>query len=277
MDLHRGKVPPWLIVRGPQLAGNPSIPNGSACRLLELPPELRNYIYELVVTRNGPIDMRPRSWSLDGLPEIELRQPALAGTCKQIRAEALATFYSLNVFEQTFEIGGWLNDGESLAAYLDAMGVEFCRCLTKVRILFVFREYPNPAPLLPWVKLFCRGSRCMPPQGVFELSAVTKPVEGPKWAHLEWVDDLMKDLEALGWHMFEADELNLDMRTDLRIKRAMRHWLAGVERQEYKQLIGSLDRETRSDVGSSDDETRNDGGYQRRSRKRRRDRRDRRD
>ncbi|EMC97492.1 hypothetical protein BAUCODRAFT_40938, partial [Baudoinia panamericana UAMH 10762] len=58
------------------------------CRLLDIPPELRNRIYchllpfkqEIILTVNG------------------YARPALLATCKQVRNEALKMFYANNTF-----------------------------------------------------------------------------------------------------------------------------------------------------------------------------------
>lgn len=63
----------------------------SASPLLRLPAELRNRIYELALTRQGPRKMI-KAWDRPG------RQPGLTRTCRAIRAEALPIFYSINEF-----------------------------------------------------------------------------------------------------------------------------------------------------------------------------------
>lgn len=211
------------------------------CRLLMLPPELRNCIYELVVTRDTPISMRPNARSTNGKSKIYLQQPALAATCRQIQKEVLEIYYSRNIFEQIFDIGGWLNDGKSFAAYLDTMGPALCKCLTKVRMLFVFREHPNPGSILPWLRVFCRGSDCMPRPEALNLDYVIKPVDGHAWSHIDWLEGLMNDLTTLGWRMFGADQpFPNGQKSNRQVHIDAYVWLLSLGKEEYKGLIDEL-------------------------------------
>ena len=63
------------------------------CRLLELPAELRAYIYELAVVTKRPIVVEP--WALKAHPV----QPPLTQVSRQIRGESLPAFFSQNAFE----------------------------------------------------------------------------------------------------------------------------------------------------------------------------------
>ena len=73
--------------------------------LLKLPPELRDRIYEfavlsphVVILTRWTVDV---SWDMYGSAPIDrslVAQPALTKTCRQIRAEALAVFYSSTTF-----------------------------------------------------------------------------------------------------------------------------------------------------------------------------------
>lgn len=64
--------------------------------LLELPPELRNYIYELVLVEPSTIKLVTLrdAWDIS-----KVRRPTMAGICKQIRQEALPIYYERNTFE----------------------------------------------------------------------------------------------------------------------------------------------------------------------------------
>ena len=62
-------------------------------RLLELPPELRNYVYELSVVSNTSIVIEP------GDKSTRAKQPPLILVNRQIRSEALLIFYAQNTFE----------------------------------------------------------------------------------------------------------------------------------------------------------------------------------
>lgn len=112
----------------------------SLCRLLNLPSELRLYVYELTVIRNLLIRVTrlcalgiDRANKYEHEYNIEWRkggnnirlQPALSRTCKSVRADVLQIFYGRNTFEASYcghegqdDLDGWLN----------AIGVEN-RCL----------------------------------------------------------------------------------------------------------------------------------------------------
>lgn len=223
--------------------GDPSFPVGDTCRLLGLPPELRELIFELVVTRNGPINMRPRPWIANGTDESQLQQPALTATCKQIRRESLGLFYSLNTFEQTFEIGGSIDDGRSVATYLDAIGVDMCKCLRKVHLLFIFRFQPTSKNIMPWIELFNRASLYMPRPGVFQLESAQGSWERPELLNLKLADDLMKDLEAFGWHLHDEGQLRPTFRTRKGIKIALRQWFVKVGNVGCKGFMKALEHD----------------------------------
>jgi len=55
--------------------------------LLDLPPELRNTVYELTLVSETPIK-----------PLEDRQQPAISNLCRQIRAESLPVYYSVNSF-----------------------------------------------------------------------------------------------------------------------------------------------------------------------------------
>ncbi|KAJ9627634.1 hypothetical protein H2203_002846 [Taxawa tesnikishii (nom. ined.)] len=60
-------------------------PASNPSRLLSLPPELRNRIYEYVLTRRH----RLLPWKRQNIYPVE---PALTRTCRQMRSEALGVF-----------------------------------------------------------------------------------------------------------------------------------------------------------------------------------------
>ncbi|KAK4546753.1 hypothetical protein LTR36_001485 [Oleoguttula mirabilis] len=71
------------------IASEPSTAWNGNCRLLELPPELRNHIYELAlptVARWSAIEKYTES-------DLPNHQPALTRVSRQIRAEALPLYY----------------------------------------------------------------------------------------------------------------------------------------------------------------------------------------
>lgn len=71
-------------------------------RLLDLPAELRTYIFELSVVSGKPlVTFRLDRYQQDTLQEAT--QPALTRASKQLRSESLLLFYSCNTFIQHTE------------------------------------------------------------------------------------------------------------------------------------------------------------------------------
>lgn len=71
------------------------------CPFLNLPPELRNYIYELVLLRPNSITVAS-SMDNEAAAQVTLKavlQPALTRTCRQLRVDGLPVFYGGNTFE----------------------------------------------------------------------------------------------------------------------------------------------------------------------------------
>lgn len=68
-------------------------------RLMKLPAELRNLIYELVVVEAKTIDIVDPD-HVQGGPGVSERakQPGIAQVCRQLRREVLPIFYSQNTF-----------------------------------------------------------------------------------------------------------------------------------------------------------------------------------
>ncbi|KAK5737167.1 hypothetical protein LTR17_006950 [Elasticomyces elasticus] len=70
--------------------------------LLELPPEIRNFIFELVVVSPRPLgaglSVRWESEIAVSQTKVSPRQPALAHVNRQLRDECLAIFYGQNAF-----------------------------------------------------------------------------------------------------------------------------------------------------------------------------------
>ncbi|KAK4622091.1 hypothetical protein CLAFUW4_06607 [Fulvia fulva] len=83
------------------------------CHLLELPAELRNRIYELVVADHTSI-----------------HQPNLMRTCRQTRGEALSLFYSTHIFHFSFEFDDVLP--ASLVGWTNSIGKERADLVNKV-------------------------------------------------------------------------------------------------------------------------------------------------
>lgn len=73
-------------------------PQGVACPLLELPAELRNEIYGLVLCKNDRIVVSSAGYEREGLLSV----------CKQVRQEALKIYYYENKF--VVEVHKWNSD-----------------------------------------------------------------------------------------------------------------------------------------------------------------------
>ena len=80
-----------VVTIAPAQFSSPPQPGGL---LFKLPPELRNVIYELVVTRKGKMAIVNQIISNIRSPV----QPDLTRTCSKIRTEALPIFYGINTF-----------------------------------------------------------------------------------------------------------------------------------------------------------------------------------
>lgn len=74
--------------------------------LERLPAEIRNHIYALVVVREDHLDLT-----------IALRQPGLAATNSEIRAEVLPVFYGANVFMWKASMGRSNHDKRLIEQY----------------------------------------------------------------------------------------------------------------------------------------------------------------
>ena len=92
---------------------------GKPCLLLALPAELRNTIYSLVVVEQHPIEVKA------GI------EPALLATNHQIRAEAIAVFYSMNTFQSLH--GYLLFSVEKAARWIRNLGEARTEMLTSLR------------------------------------------------------------------------------------------------------------------------------------------------
>lgn len=101
------------------------------CRLLALPPELRNKIYIQFLVQATPIQISERSTEPSAaaqgatLQYERLIEPAFLQTCHQIRYEALPIFYGENVFFTSVK--------DAIAPWLLAIGPEKTRLVRHVR------------------------------------------------------------------------------------------------------------------------------------------------
>lgn len=96
----------------------PSRTGADRCRLLELPAELRNYIYELVVSE-------PEIVAIRGC----VQQPGLTRTKRQIRAETITLYYETNTFQlrcSSPTFWPWLNLNTMHIASINNIRIVLC-------------------------------------------------------------------------------------------------------------------------------------------------------
>lgn len=83
---------PTVAESQPSVTFSGSTPNlRHSTSFLDLPPELRNEVYGHNLIKNYPIEVRPT--------QPYLKEPALSAVNKQVRFEALAIWYGVNIFE----------------------------------------------------------------------------------------------------------------------------------------------------------------------------------
>ena len=223
------------------LSDEPAAPfNNGECRLLKLPPELRNYIWELVVLRDQPINMRVgrRIWNADGTPSVCLKQPALAATCKQTRHEVLGMYYSGNSFTITIRADDkHYHDAKTLARYLSAMGPEYCRCLTRVRVIMKFGRKPSACRLVPFVRVFCNGSDCIPRRDALTCEVSLRDSTAHDDDYVAWLTQMLKDLEDFGRQLEHEKRVPED---EWELRRWMSRSLYGLHKEGYKRAAEEL-------------------------------------
>ncbi|KAK4990706.1 hypothetical protein LTR66_006747, partial [Elasticomyces elasticus] len=108
-------------------------------RFLDLPAELRNLIYELVLISDQPITTNfagsRRDHGSSAAAEYSLMPPPLAAVNKQIREEALPIHYGMNVFEFRNSWSGLY--AEPVGKTLKTIGPEGCSMLRYVTVSYV--------------------------------------------------------------------------------------------------------------------------------------------
>ena len=118
-------------------------------RLLDLPPELRNRIYCLVLVKGSEISIQTKIKQIE-----ESEACALLRTCRQVYREAVSTYYSFNIFKlyhtSNFfpQLRGWFQSiGEENLRQIQFMRlqgsihrVEDCASHCHVHVNFDFRE-----------------------------------------------------------------------------------------------------------------------------------------
>lgn len=96
--------------------------------LSRLPPELRNYIYELTLIERNDIKInKPRTCHN---PSRVWKPPPLLQTCGQLRTEALPVYYSNNKF---VVVENFWSEPVTLEAWLGTIGAEARRCVRSIR------------------------------------------------------------------------------------------------------------------------------------------------
>ncbi|KAK5686521.1 hypothetical protein LTS10_002641 [Elasticomyces elasticus] len=105
------------------------------CRLLELPPELRNRIFELAVTAPVLLQADPHVTGNSGSRTTSSSaQPALACTNRLIREETLPVFYHGNTFVMQHK---WLGDLNGVMSWWQRLATkELRRHIKKLHYAF---------------------------------------------------------------------------------------------------------------------------------------------
>lgn len=206
------------------------------CHLLELPPELRNRIYELVVVRDEPVKTVIISDFQHRACFARLQQPRITATCQQIRQESLSIFYTCNSFR--FSIGvDYKKDFSTLANYLDIVGESACKQLKDVRLDILSGRLPQAKYLIQFVRLFCRASKCVP-----RIEAVTlrymlssykdeEDVYPSSTREVTWASDLLSDLARVGQRLRSKGMFNP---SDGVVKVHVAHWIPRPKWKRYE-------------------------------------------
>ncbi|KAK5714793.1 hypothetical protein LTR17_017040 [Elasticomyces elasticus] len=105
------------------------------CRLLELPAELRNRIFELAITTPIPLQANPPITANSSSPTTSSSaQPALARTNRLIREEVLPVFYHGNTFVMQHK---WLGDLNGVMSWWQRLATkELRRHIKKLHYAF---------------------------------------------------------------------------------------------------------------------------------------------
>jgi hypothetical protein len=122
--------------------------------LLNLPPELRNRIYELVLVRHDLIEVDSNHAIYDTEDNVEedkstIKEPPLLRTCQMIRNEATPLYYSSNTFSCRYNYSS--NAFPILIRWIRGRTPEKCAMLTDVRAGCWQSNALNGAIVLPFV------------------------------------------------------------------------------------------------------------------------------
>lgn len=96
------------------------IAEAAACHLLELPAELRNRIYRLVLHRNKHIQVATTGYEREDM----------LSTCRQIRQEAIKIYYYENTFRVTMPDWNTMDTFKRFYDQTRRLGLESVKSLT---------------------------------------------------------------------------------------------------------------------------------------------------
>ena len=97
MDTKGGEVGTSPTPTSTVTATTPTVAS-TRCHLLQLPPELRNRIWEYAIIKENPINLMPIKYCEEKEEPESGAQPPVTQVCSQIRNEALSMFYACNIF-----------------------------------------------------------------------------------------------------------------------------------------------------------------------------------
>ncbi|KAK5111957.1 hypothetical protein LTR85_011704 [Meristemomyces frigidus] len=153
-------------------------------RLLALPPELRNKIYEYVLIDNAGVVVVTQATV----------QPPLLRTCTKVRSQALPIWYADNEFEVKIrDCDGsiyvkWLRHTRSIGSK-GALR----------RVAWILSGRPNWTNLMAWLREQYEGRSDLQPEFSFSGN-----VELPdEWRFVIAAHDMLKDYSEKPWHVFE--------------------------------------------------------------------------
>ncbi|KAK5112303.1 hypothetical protein LTR85_011575 [Meristemomyces frigidus] len=138
--------------------------------LLKIPPELRNIIYDLVLTSDKPIDTQDTAAA---------RVSALLATCTQIRREAAPIFYGQNTFSGTVHRPGRRVNEITIFHWLTSIGKQQCALIQSLTLWWTSDLSRMPVP---------------------ELTSVL-PQEASRWRATQYAIQHFRELRQCGVEM----------------------------------------------------------------------------
>lgn len=222
---------------------NPALtpPSGQKCYLLELPPELRSYIWDLVVVRPGSINIMDLQLGPPGTQRtIKMPQPSLTMACQQIRSETLQMFYGANTFSCAVALTG-TEHADVLSRFYDAVGPVYMKLIKQLRISVRIPLAPTGGHWIHLVQLLCKPTHILPRSGFISiyLSSGTG-LDGDQ----KWFRHLVGDLSKLGdaWQSAWGRPSRKK-----HVRKQMLLWLREHHREEYGELIAELERHVKKE------------------------------